>query len=114
MILLTNVGSTYDAIPAAKGLGFQDIDFTDVTQLTFRCRWNKVGTGTLSWQLWNETDGSELAVITDAAAAGDNKTGSMTVAPGLTGVKTVRVRVKSTVATDDPTYYGASISVVRA
>lgn len=113
MITLTNVGSTYDAIPASKGLGFQDIDFTGVTQVTFRVRWNKVGTGTLSWQLWNETDGAEIAVINDAAAAADNKNQSTTVAVNLSGVKTVRVRAKSTVAGDDPVYYGSSVLLVR-
>lgn len=113
MVNLTNVGTAYDAIAASKGLGFQEIDFTGVTSLTFRCRWNKVGTGTLSWQLWNETDSTELARIDDAAAAGDNKTNAVTVTPGLTGIKIVRVRAKSTVAADDPVYYGSSVRVVR-
>lgn len=115
MVTLTNVGASYDAIPASKGLGLQDIDFTGVESLRFRVRWNKVGTGTLSWQLWNETDGLEITRIDDAAAAGDNKTNVVTVPiSGLTGIKTVRVRAKSTVSADDPTFYGASILVTRA
>ena len=109
MITLTNVGTTYDAIAASKGLGLQDIDFTGATSCLFRVFVNKIGTGTQSWQLWNVTDGTQIAVIDDAAAAGDNKNLSTTVVVNLAGVKTVRVRVKSTVAGDDPVFYGASV-----
>lgn len=109
METLTNVGAAYDSIPASKGLGIQDVDFTGITQVLFRVRVNKVGTGTQSWQLWNETDGVQIGVIDDAAAAGDNKLLLGTFAVNLTGVKTVRVRAKSTNAADDPVYYGASI-----
>lgn len=111
MIVLTNIGTAYDSIAASKGLGFQDIDFTGMGQLVFRVMWNKVGTGTLSWQLWNQTDGVEITRIDDAAAAGDNKTNSVVVPVNLTGLKTVRVRAKSTVGADDPVYYGASVAV---
>lgn len=114
MILLTNVGSTYDAIAATKGLRFAEIDFTGVTSIVFRVRCNKVGTGTISWQLWNETDGSQVGVIDDAAAAGDNKSLSVTINAGIpTGVKQVRVRCKSTVVGDDPVFYGASVRLVK-
>jgi len=114
MIALTNVGTAYDAIAASRGLGIQDIDFTGITSLIFRVRFNKVGTGTLSWQLWNETDAVELALITDATGSGDNKNLTTTVSVALVGVKTVRVRAKSTVATDDPVFYGASVLTVNA
>jgi hypothetical protein len=111
MITLTNVGSTYDTTtcPQSKGLGIQDIDFTGVTSIVFRVHYNKIGTGTLSWQLWNDTDSAELARIDDAAAAADNKKGSVTAAVALSGEKTVRVRCKSTQAADDPVFYGASV-----
>mgnify|MGYP001586914319 CR=1 FL=1 len=112
MITLTNVGSSYDAIAASRGLGIQDIDFTGVTQVIFRVRVNKVGSGTQSWQLWNETDGAEIARIDDAAAAGDNKSLVTTVNVALTGIKTVRVRAKSTISADDPVFYGASLLTV--
>ena len=114
MITLTNVGSSYDAIAAARGLGLQDVNMTGVTQIVFRVRVNKLGTGTQSWQLWNETDGSEIARIDDASVAGDNKNLVTTVNVNLTGIKTLRVRAKSTVATDDPIFYGASILPVFA
>lgn len=113
MVTLTNVGSSYDAIAASKGLGIQDVDFTGITQVVFRVRWNKVGTGTLSWQLWDETDASEVARLDDAAAAGDNKTATTTVNVSKTGVHTLRVRAKSTVGADDPVFYGASILLVK-
>lgn len=109
MIILTNVGTSYDAIAGSRGLGIQDINFTGVTGLVFRVRYNKVGTGTLSWQLWNETDSTELARIDDSAA-GDNKSSAVTVTGlALVGEKTVRVRAKSTVSGDDPVFYGASV-----
>lgn len=113
MIALTNVGASYDAIAASKGLGFAEIDFTGVLQVVFTVRYNKVGAGTLSWQLWNETDGTQIGVIDDAAAAADNKRQSATFSVALTGIKEVRVRSKSTVSTDDPVFYGASIRVIK-
>lgn len=110
MITLTNVGTAYDAITASQGLGLIRIDFTGVTQLKLDVRVNKIGTGTQSWQLWNDTDGSEVGVINDAGAAGV-KTLSATFAVALTGEKVLRVRAKSTVAADDPVFLGASILV---
>lgn len=113
MVTLTNVGATYDAIAASKGLGFALIDFSGVSSVVFTVRYNKIGTGTLSWQLWNETDSMQIGVIDDAAAAGDNKRLQATVSVALTGVKEVRVRCKSTVATDDPIFYGSNVRVIK-
>lgn len=108
MVTLTNIGTAYDAIAASRGLGVQDVDFTGVGSVLFRVRVNHVGTGTQSWQLWNDTDGAEVAVINDVGV-GDNKNLSVTVPVSLTGTKTLRVRAKSTTGTDDPVFYGASI-----
>jgi hypothetical protein len=110
MVTLTNVGSTYDAIPASQGLGLIRINFTGVTQLVLDVRVNKIGTGTQSWQLWNETDGAQIGVIDDAAAAGI-KTLSATFNVALVGEKVVRIRAKSTVPGDDPIFLGASVMV---
>lgn len=112
LITLTNVGSAYDGSAAAKGLGLASIDFTGCSRIDFLVNVNKVGSGTQSWQLWNVTDGAELMVIDDAGAAGDNKLLSAAKTTNLpTGVKTVRVRAKSTTAADDPVYYGGSVRV---
>lgn len=108
MVTLTNVGSSYDAIAASKGLGMQRINFTGIASVVFEVFVNKVGTGTQSWQLWNVTDSSEIAVIDDAGGAGD-KTLSVTQAVSLSGEKIVRVRAKSSLSTDDPVFYGASV-----
>jgi len=108
MVTLTNVGTSYDATAASRGLGVQDVDFTGATSLVFRVRVNHVGAGTQSWQLWNETDGAELARIDDGGV-GDNKNLTVTVPMALAGVKSLRVRAKSTLGTDDPVFYGASI-----
>jgi len=116
LVTLTNVGTAYDGIAAAKGLGFVGLNVNGITQVIFRVRYNKVGAGTLSWQLWNETDTSELGVIDDASAAGDNKDNSVTITPGSPlsgGVKLIRPRVKSTTASDDPVYYGSCLLVRR-
>ena len=109
-VVLTNIGASYDAIAPSKGLGIAWVDFTGCTQIDFAVNVNKVGSGTQSWQLWNVTDGTELMVLDDAAAGEKvltaNKTASLP-----TGVKTVRIRGKSTTAADDPVYYGATIRV---
>jgi hypothetical protein len=107
LVTLTNVGAAYDATAGSKGLGFAVVDFTNVTAVDFTVHVNKAGTGTQSWQLWNETDGTQVAVIDDAAAVGDNKILTTTAGVNLSGLKKIRVRAKSTTAADDPVYYGA-------
>lgn len=113
---LTNIGASYDTINAAKGLGFVGIQTAGIVELTFAVKVNKIGTGTQSWQLWNETDSAEVGVIDDAGSTGD-KTLSTTITPGspmAAGFKVLRVRAKSTVAADDPLYYGAALRIKRA
>lgn len=108
---LTNVGAAYDTVANAKGLGIALVDFTGCSGIRFDVFVNKVGSGTQSWQLWNDTDGSQIAVIDDAGATGD-KVLTMQTAAGLpTGVKRVRVRAKSTTAADDPVFYGAALGL---
>lgn len=108
-VVLTNIAATYDGTNPQRGLGHATVDMTDVTSIEFTVQVNKIGTGTQSWQLWNETDGAQIGVISDAAGTG-NKTLSQTFSGlALSGVKRLRVRALSTVNTDDPVYYGASI-----
>lgn len=108
MVTLTNVGSSYDATVASQGLGMARFDFTGVTSVLFAVRVNKIGSGTQSWQLWNQTDGAEIGVLNDTGAAGvKDLEGTFSV--NLTGVKKVRVRAKSTTATDDPVFLGAEV-----
>jgi len=113
---LTNIGTTYDNTPISRGLGVALVEIGGISAITFGVRVNKVGNGTQSWQLWNETNGAEVAVIDDAAAAGDNKllSTAATFDPPLSpGVKILRVRAKSTTAADDPVYYGGSLLMKR-
>jgi hypothetical protein len=115
-VVLTNVGASYDAIPASKGLGFVRVEGAGISGVEWTARWNKIGSGTLSFQLWDETTSTELAVINDAAAAGDNRQQTETIIPGsplAAGSHLLRVRAKSTVATDDPVYYGSSLRIRR-
>jgi hypothetical protein len=103
--VLTNIGTAY------RVLGIALVDLTNVVAIAYRARWNKVGNGTQSWQLWNETDQQELAVFDDASAAGDNHTNVTTVAVALAGLKELQVRGKSTTAADDPVFYGAYVAL---
>jgi len=115
-VALSNVGTTYDGSDPARGLGIGLLQTTGITQVIFGVRVNKVGSGTQSWQLWNDTDGSEVTVIDDAGAAGV-KNLSITrdfAAPLTADMKVMRVRVKSTTAADDPVYLGATVSLRRA
>lgn len=119
LVTLTNVGTAYDAIAAAKGLGFARIEGLGLTSIEYCVRYNKVAAGasTLSWQLWDDTTGSQIGVIDDAAAAGDNRQGVITITPASplpAGLHTIRTRVKSTVAADDPVYYGSCVRIRRA
>lgn len=107
--VLTNVGASYDAIALSLGLGFVEVNMTGIASIVMTVKVNKIGTGTQSWQLWNETNSAQVGVINDAGAAG-NKTLTATFSGlALTGVKLLRVRALSTVAADDPVYYGASL-----
>jgi len=103
---LTNVGASYDAVNVSRGLGIVEIDFTNVSRIDWGVFVNKVGTGTQDWQLWNLTDSAELGVLSDSGATGAKElTGAIT--SGIpTGIKRVRIRARSSVATDDPVYYG--------
>lgn len=116
IVTLTNIGASYDAIAASKGLGFVRVEGAGISGVEFVVRYNKVGTGTLSFQLWDDTTAAEVGVINDAAAAGDNKQGTLNIVPPgplAPGLHTLRVRAKSTVAADDPVYYGASLRIRR-
>ena len=114
-LVLTNVGTAYDSIAAAQGLGVALVQTAGISQIIFGVRVNKVGSGTQSWQLWNETDSTEVAVIDDAGAAGI-KNLSTTVNFGTplgAGMKLIRIRAKSTTAADDPVFMGGTVSIRR-
>ena len=110
-ITLTNVGASYDTTNAARGLGVVQVDFTNSARIDWGVSVNKIGTGTQDWQLWNESDSVELGVISDAGGAG-NKSLTGAITTGLpTGVKIIRIRVKSSVSADDPLYYGGWVRI---
>ena len=118
MITLTNVGSVYDTAtcPASETLGFGQRDFRGFNRLTFAVRHNKVGTGTITYQLWafdingtgQEINGEEICTVADAGAAGKRYL-QTTITVNRADVKFLRVRVKSSVAGDDPVFHGASV-----
>lgn len=113
---LTNIGATFDASAGSQNMGYGYIQAAGITQVIFGVRVNKVGGGTQFWQLWNETDAAEVAVISDAAGTG-LKTLQTTVdfgSPLAAGMKLVRVRARSSTAADDPVIYSAVLSIRRA
>jgi hypothetical protein len=120
VITLTNVGTGYDTIQAARGLGIGRRDFRGYDRLTFDVSHNKVGTGTITYQVYDETGGGPLLdaggaeiLVTDAAAAGARLlTATFTV--NRSDTRLLRVRAKSTVAGDDPIYLGASVLLWKA
>ena len=120
MITLTNVGTAYDAIPAARGLGIGRRDFRGFDRLTFDVLHNKVGTGVVTYQLFNVTDNAPLldalgveVSVSDALVAGERLL-SATFVVNRADVKLLRVRAKSTVAGDDPVYLGGSVLLWKA
>ena len=112
MVTLTNVGTIYDAIAASQGLGLGYYDYTGKTQAMFLVKVQKIGTGTQSWQLWNETDAVEVGVINDAAAAGSPKNLAATFSINGTGIKVLRIRAKSTVTGDDPIFLRGAVYLI--
>lgn len=114
-VTLTNIGNAYDTTNASQGLGFARIQTAGITGVEFTVRVNKIGNGTQSWQLWNETDASEITVIDDAGATGAKELAIIRTfpAPLGAGVKLVRVRAKSTTTADDPLYFGAALLIRR-
>src|SRR5688572_18870131 len=62
MVTLTNVGATYDTTQAARGLGIGLIDFRGATHVRFVVYHQKVGTGNITYQLWNMDDGAIIAL----------------------------------------------------
>src|SRR5262249_3529767 len=67
---LTNIGAAYDSTSNSQGLGIMRLELSGITGVEFTVRVNKIGTGVQDWQLWNETDGGEIVLISDNGAAG--------------------------------------------
>jgi hypothetical protein len=114
-VTLTNIGTTYDATSAAQGLGIGRIQCAGINGMEFTVFVNKIGNGTQSWQLWNETDGAETTVIDDTGATGAKflSVQRSFPTPLAAGFKTFRVRAKSTTAADDPIFFGSCVLISR-
>jgi hypothetical protein len=124
-VTLTNVGTAYDANADSQGLPFVWFQRAGVTRMEAEVRVRKAAaqTGVLDFQFWDETNGvsaldsanATTGSLTDSAAAGDHTlTASRTFPSALSPqfVK-VRLRAKSSVAGDDPTFLAASLLLFR-
>lgn len=106
---LANVGTTFKVIAVLR------LQTAGIVGFEFGCFVSKVGTGVQSWQLWDQTNSQQVAVFDDAGAAGDHVLGPITqaVTSMPVGVRTLALRVRSTVANDDPIHYGSSLRIRR-
>lgn len=111
VVQLTNVGAAYDATVASRNIGYAYVEVAGIDQVLASVRVNKIGAGVQSWQLWNDSGASSVAVMQDAGAAGEREL-TTTVdlpAPLAPGVMRLRWRAMSTVAADDPWFYGGAL-----
>jgi len=113
--VLTNIGSAYDTGNPGRGLGWARLEQAGITGIELRVRVNKVGTGVQDWQLWNETSAAEILVLSDADVAGLRElVGSVSYPNPLpAGRYSLRVRARSSVAADDPVYFGSNLTITR-
>ena len=107
----TNLGTTYVDILAASGAegNGSDVDGTGRVGYRFYVSWNKnFGSGTHSVQLISQSTSDVLAVISNAANGRNIVTGTL---PAFyqDQLRSVKLQAKSTVSTDDPIFYGASL-----
>jgi hypothetical protein len=114
-VTLTNVGNTFDATNASQGLGMFRVQTAGITGFEFTVRVNKVGSGTQEWQLWDDTNSQEIALLSDSGAAGVKTLSVQQDLPAPLGasVRTIRVRARSTTASDDPIFLGACVLIQR-
>lgn len=116
LVTIANIPTTYDANVTMKGLGFVRLEGLGITGADLTIRFNRTSTGTIDFQLWNETGGgSQIMVVSDNTGNGDIELNdSVTVAALSAGLRTIRIRCKSSNGTADITYYGASVRIRRA
>lgn len=112
-VAITNVGASYDAVDLSRGCGRVENDWTGVTEIRVNVSVKHVGSGNLTWQLWNETDSAAIGTISDT-----NNTAWHTVSGTFTtslptGIKILRLRVLSNTAGDDPVYGGSTLLARR-
>jgi hypothetical protein len=122
-VVLTNVGANYDTNNDSLSLPFVYVQGAGVTRIDAEIRTRKVGTGTQDYQLWDETNAAAAidtatatsGSLSDAGAAGDRTLSASRVfsAPLSPGVRKLRLRAKSSVATDDPVFLNAAILLFR-
>jgi hypothetical protein len=102
------LGVAFDATDASRALGFFEINVTDLRSLRGTLRYRRVGTGILVIELFNETTGVALLSLSDSTTT-TNQSVTQTIFPPIgNGIHFLRVRIRSTVASDVPIFFGAS------
>ena len=122
-VTLTNVGAAYDTNTDSQSLPFVWIQCAGITRVDLEVRVRKVGTGTQDWQLWDDTNAVAAigpgalttGSLSDAGAAADRTLTASRIfgAPLSPGVRKMRLRTRSSVATDDPTFLNAAMLLFR-
>lgn len=113
---LTNVGTAYDGTDASRGLGFFRVQTAGITGFEFAVGMDRNGAaGTISWQLWDDTNSVEVARIDDTTGAGAKYVNTVVTlgSPLPASLRRIRVRCKSTTNPDDPIYLGANVVIRR-
>jgi hypothetical protein len=109
--VITNIGTTYDAVAMTMGLGIGVVDMTGIDTIEFRVLYNKITANNFFFQLWNQTDGAQVGTeITDTGAITNPKlVSAQFTGIALTGIKVLRIRMRGATAADDPVYYGGAL-----
>lgn len=102
------LGTSNDATDASKSLGFFEVDVEGLTRLRATLRYRRVGTGVLTIELFNETTGNAIMTQTDNSTTTDQSITQIIFPSNGIGVHRLRLRIRSTVGTDVPIFYGAS------
>ncbi len=115
--------TTADANSAVKALGFLRMECAGISKIEWLVRYNKLGTGTLTAEMRNETDSTTPDSFTDTGGAADNRenggaagTAARIITPGspmAKGTKIFRLRIFNSTASQTLILYGWSVRLFR-
>jgi hypothetical protein len=112
-LIKTNIGATYtNLFPDLAGRPFF-IDTTGFTKLAVQILWTKVGTGTQTIRIIDDASGTQI-LESPSLITGSNDFANVNIPTEFLNFKGKwRLQAKSTVAADDPTFFGIRIYLRR-